>query len=163
MGGWAPKRFDVQLPPTVAALAGFQVVTCRYLGPRQQAKVAQDVLARQAANRGEIGEGWAEKMATAVQMDDSAVKAQRQAAAQHKREDPTGWALDEWPQEFVCRRTVTAIDGEAVTGDDLDAWLDDGPHPSVTRAIALSVLEQSGLIPETEADAGEDSGGSPAF
>ena len=44
----------------------------------------------------------------------------------------------------------------------MEAWLDDGPHPSVTRAIAVGVLGESGLVPETEKAAGEGSGGSPA-
>ena len=163
MGGWAPKRFDVTLPAKLAKLAGFKVVTCRYLGPNQQAKVAQDVHARQAGIRSTAGEGWAEKMSKALNADADTVKAQREEGERLKREDPAEWALGEWPQEFVCLRAVKAFDGEEVEGvGDVEAWLDDGPHPSVTRAIAVGVLGESGLIPETEKAAGEGSGGSPA-
>ena len=59
----------------------------------------------------------------------------------------------------MCARVVREIDGVAIHGDDLQAWVDE-THPDALKQIALELLDASQLIPETKAQSGEGSGGS---
>ena len=154
--GWAPERITISLDARLAKLAGVQVVTCRYLGPKQQGKIDLDIQALQAENRKTAGESWAGRMVDAVGADSEVVKQQEAKVEATKQRDPESWALDRWPQGLVCKHAIKAFDGQPV---DVEAWLEDGPSPAVTKHITLAVLRASELIPETERDQGEDSGG----
>ena len=68
--------------------------------------------------------------------------------------------LSEYPPDLVCARTVRALDGDGYV-TDIQAWVDE-THPDVLKHVAVEVLTASGLVPETETDQGEDSGGSSA-
>ena len=61
----------------------------------------------------------------------------------------------------MCARAVREIDGVAILGADLQAWVDE-THPDALKHITLELLRASQLIPETEAESGEGSGGSSA-
>ena len=87
------------------------------------------------------------------------VKEQEAKVESQKRLDPEKWALNRWPQGLVCKHAIKAFDGDKV---DVEEWLDDGPSPAITKHIALTVLRESELIPETETESGEDSGDSSA-
>ena len=158
--GLAPERISISLDALLAKLAGgVQVVTCRYLGPKQQGKIALDVQMLQAEHREVAGESWAGRMVEAVGVDSDTQKEQEAQAEADKKRDPEKWALGVWPEEFVCKHAIKAFDGVLV---NVEEWLDDGPSPAVTKHIALTVLRESELIPETETDRGEDSGDSSA-
>ena len=45
-----------------------------------------------------------------------------------------------------------------MTLEEVEAWIEDGLNPAVVRYIAVEVLRESGLIPETKAELGEGSG-----
>ena len=158
--GAGVNRHEVVLTPELAKIAGFSVVLCRYLGPRQQTAIGQEMTRRQAETRRTTGEDWAARLVERVGPDDE--KAHRERVAKLKRDDPTEWARQQWPDDLVCRVAIKARDGENDTPESIDEWLDDGPHPDVVREIAVAVLSASKLIPETEADRGEGSGGSSA-
>ena len=155
--GLAPKRITINLDDQLSTLAGAQVVTCRYLGPKQQGKIDLDVQMLQAEHRAVAGEAWAGRMVEAVGVDAETQKEQEAQNEADKQRDPEKWVLDRWPQGFVCKHAIKTFDAEPV---DVEAWLDDGPSPVVTKHIALAVLRESELVPETEAESGEDSGGS---
>ena len=162
-GSLAPARHDVVLSEKLAKLAGFQVATCRYLGTRQQGNIALEVNRQQAERRVAFGEDWAGKMVEKVgKRADEAEREQAEKLAKKKRENPTEWALAHWPIDLVCKQAIKATDGVVVTPEQVEAWIDEGPHPDVTREIALVTLRESGLVPEAETDRGEDSGGSSA-
>ena len=155
--GWAPNRITINLNDRLSKLAGAKIVTCRYLGPKQQGKIDLDIQMLQAEHRKLMGAEWAGRLVDAVGVDADTQKKQEAEAEADKNRDPEKWALDRWPQVFVCQHAIKAFDGESV---DVDKWLDDGPSPAVTKHIALTVLRESELIPETETDRGEDLGGS---
>ena len=158
--GWPPERISVNLDARLSKLAGgVQIVTCRYLGPKQQGKIDLDIQMLLAENRHVAGESWAGRMVEAVGADAEAVKEQEAKVEDLKKRDPEKWALNRWPQGLVCKHAIKSFDGETV---DVEAWLDDGPSPAITKQITLAVLRASELIPETEAESGEDSGGSSA-
>ena len=158
--GWAPERISISLDARLSKLAGgVQVVTCRYLGPKQQGKIDLDTQMHLAENRQVAGESWAGRMVDAVGADPEAVKEQEAKVESQKRLDPEKWALNRWPQGLVCKHAIKAFDGGKV---DVEEWLDDGPSPAITKHIALTVLRESELIPETETESGEDLGDSSA-
>ena len=66
----------------------------------------------------------------------------------------------EYPPDLVCARVVRSLDGDMLL-DELQAWVDD-THPDVLKHVAVEVLRESELIPETETESGEGSGGSSA-
>ena len=156
--GAGVNRHEVVLPEDIASLAGFSTVLCRYLGPRQQLKIQQAIEARRSETRKTVGEDWAGRMVAAVTPESE--KEQRARIAKLKVDDPVEWARGQWPDDLVCRTAIKARNGADVTPESIDEWLDDGPHPDVVKFIAVGVLRASKLIPETEADRGEDSGGS---
>ena len=156
--GAGVNRHEVVLPEDLASLAGFRTVLCRYLGPRQQLKIQQAIEARRSETRKTVGEDWAGRMVSTVTPE--AEREQRARIAKLKATDPTEWARGQWPDDLVCRAAIKARDGEDDTAQTIDEWLEDGPHPDVVKHIAVGVLRASKLIPETEADRGEDSGGS---
>ena len=159
----APERYDVVLSVKLAKLAGFKTATCRYLGTRQQGNIDLESNRLQADRRKAIGEDWAGRMVEKVgKVVDDAEKAQIERLAKLKREKPSEWGLARYPADLVCRQVIKALDGEAVKPEQVEAWLDDGPHPDVTKKIASTMLAASGLIPETESARGEGSGGSSA-
>lgn len=150
-----PKRIEVALDDRLSDLAGgIRVVSCSYLSGRRQSKVRAGVVAR------------AMEAVAGFKMDRSAIQ---EAATAEKRQrerlegmtrTPEEIALEANPADLVCLHTMREVDGEAVEKDAIEAWLDD-VHPAVERAIATQVLRESGHVQETEAQAGEDSGGSP--
>ena len=161
--GWEPKRITVELDENLAQLAGgVRVVTCRYLGPKQQGKLDLDLQLETAANRKASGEEWAHKMVKAVGTDDESIKKQEARIEQKKKDDPVEWALDRWPAGLVCKHAIKAFDGTPMSHSDIEEWLEEGPSPVVTRYITLAVLEPSDMIPETEKTRGEDSRASSA-
>ena len=67
--------------------------------------------------------------------------------------------LIEYPPDLVCARVVRSLDDTVQTGAEIQTWVDDS-HPDVLKHVAVEVLRESGLIPETETDQGEGSGDS---
>ena len=161
---WEPKRITVTLDPAMSELAGgVTVVTCRYLGPSQQAKIDIDIQLDLAENRKAAGEEWAHRMVKELlELNPKKFQQQEERIKKRKMDDPVEWALDRWPQGFVCRHAIKAFDAKPMGPSDVDAWLEEGPSPVVTRHIALAVLGPSDLIPETEKKRGEGSGASSA-
>ena len=131
------------------------MLTCRYLGKKQQGKIDQDQYAQQRGDRTSIGEDWIERMRKA---DPGTIKEREEALKKKKHDDPVEWALTQWPEDLVCKHAIKAIDGVDMTPADVETWIGDGLHQSVTRYIAVEVLRESGLVPETEKESGEDSG-----
>ena len=76
-------------------------------------------------------------------------------------ETTTDKILNEYPPDLVCERLVRSLDGVAILGSDLQAWVDE-THPDALKHIALEMLRASQMIPETETESGEGSGGSSA-
>ena len=150
-----PKRFDVRLSDDLSKLAGgVSVLTCRYLGKKQQGKIDQDQYTQQRGDRTSIGEDWIERMRKA---DPGTIKEREEALKKKKHDDPVEWALTQWPEDLVCKHAIKAIDGAPVSVEEVEEWIGDGLHQSVTRDIAVTVLRESGLVPETEQESGEDS------
>ena len=141
---------------------GARIVTCRYIGKRQQRKMDLAEYSQKSENRAALGEDWLARMADVEKSNPERVKEHEAKAAQKKVDDPVGWALDQWPDDLVCKHAIKAIDGQPVTLDEVEAWLEDGLNPAVVRYIAVEVLRESGLIPETKAELGEGSGVSSA-
>ena len=140
-----PERISISLDARLSKLAGgLQIVTCRYLGPTQQGKIDLGIQMLQAENRQVAGESWAGRMVEAVGADAEAVREQEATAEANKKRDPEKWALGRWPQGLVCKHAIKAFDGETV---DVEAWLDEGPSPAITKHIALTVLRESGTDP----------------
>ena len=161
--GYTLKRIDITLPPELVEFSGgVTVVTCRYLGRRQQGKIALDQYSQQKENRGSQGEDWLVKMSRVAADNDKAIEEHRAHLEKQKQDDPVEWALSMWPDDLVCLHTIKAFDGTPVDGSVVDAWLEDGLHPDVTKHIAVAVLRASHLIPETKAAQGEDLGVSSA-
>ena len=157
--GFELKRIHVELPNDLVEFSGgVKVVTCRYLGKRQQGKIALDQFSQQKENRGSQGEDWLIKMSRVAVNDSDELEAHRARLDKKKEEDPVEWALDRWPDDLVCKHAIKAFDGTDVDANMLVSWLEDGLHPDVTRHIAVAVLTASHLIPETKGERGEDLG-----
>ena len=73
--------------------------------------------------------------------------------------DPEKVMLAVFPPDLVCAQVVRALDGEKLQDDDREDWVDD-THADVVRHVALEVLRESDVEPETEDEQGEGSGGS---
>ena len=89
--------------------------------------------------------------------------ASRQARERKSAKHPVDWALmRSGLTDLVCQQVDQGVRRASRSRmSDVDAWLDDGPHPSITRQIALTrCFSASGLIPEPESAQGEGSGGS---
>ena len=62
----------------------------------------------------------------------------------------------------MCRVVRSLDDAMTQSAEIAEAeWVDD-THPDALKHVAVEVLTASGLVPETETDQGEDSGGSSA-
>lgn len=118
--------------------------------------------AQKSENRSALGEDWLARMADVEKSNPERVKEHEGKAAQKKVDDPVGWALDQWPDDLVCKHAIKAIDGQPVTLDEVEAWIEDGLNPALVRYVAVEVLRESGLIPETKVQRGEGSGVSSA-
>ena len=159
--GLEPKRVHVTLTAELAAEAGFAVATCRHLGNRQQGAIELEMVRRGKARRQALGEDWLAGTMSTGNVDQAAAEERISERAAAKREsDPEGAALDQWPPDLVCEHTIKAFDGTQVTREQVAEWLEEGPHPDVTKAIALPLLRTAHLVPETEGERGEGSGGS---
>ena len=73
--------------------------------------------------------------------------------------DPEKMLLAVFPPDLVCAQVVRSLDGERLQDDDREDWVDD-THADVVRHVALEVLRESDVEPETEEEQGEGSGGS---
>ena len=152
-------RIDVTLPDDLSKTAGdARVVTCRYIGKRQQRKMDLTEYAQKRENRSALGEDWLARMSDVEKSNPERLKDHEAKLAQKKNDDPVGWALDQWPDDLVCKHAIKAIDGSQVSLEEVEEWLEDGLNPAVVRHIAVEVLRESGLIPETKAVLGEGSG-----
>ena len=154
--GAGVNRHEVALPVEpvdLAKLAGFSIVLCRYLGPRQQLKIQQAIEARRSETRKTVGEDWAGRMVSAVTPEVREGAGARGSRSSRSMTRSSGRA-GQWPDDLVCRTAIKARDGADVTPESIDEWLDDGPHPDVVKHIAVGVLRASKLIPETEAARG---------
>ena len=151
------------LPAALSATVGdAHIVTCRYIGKRQQRKMELTEYAQKSENRSALGEDWLARMSEVEKNDPDRLKKHEAKLAQKKVDDPVAWALDQWPDDLVCKHAIKAIDGEKVSLEEVEAWLEDGLNPAVVRHIAVEVLRESGLIPETKVVLGEGSGVSSA-
>ena len=156
-------RIDVSLPADLSVTVdGARIVTCRYIGKRQQRKMDLAEYAQKSENRAALGEDWLARMADVEKSNPERIKEHEDKAAGKKVDDPVGWALDQYPEDLVCKHAIQALDGQAVTLEEVEAWIEDGLNPAVVRYIAVEVLRESGLIPETKAELGEGSGVSSA-
>ena len=129
-------------------------MTCRYIGKRQQRKMDLAEYAQKSENRAALGEDWLARMADVEKSNPERIKEHEDKAAGKKVDDPVGWALDQYPEDLVCKHAIQALDGQAVTLEEVEAWIEDGLNPAVVRYIAVEVLRESGLIPETKAELG---------
>lgn len=151
------------LPPELSATVGdAKVVTCRYIGKRQTRKMDLTEYSHVSENRSALGEDWLARMAGVEKNNPERVKEHEAKLAQKKVDDPVEWALDQWPDDLVCKHAIKEIDGIKVSLDEVEEWLEDGLNPAVVKFIAVTVLRKSGLIPETKADVGEGLGVSSA-
>ena len=109
-------RIDVSLPADLSVtVGGTHIVTCRYIGKRQQRKMDLAEYAQKSENRAALGEDWLARMADVEKSNPERVKEHEAKAAQKKKDDPVGWALDQWPDDLVCKHAIKALDGR--TGD----------------------------------------------
>ena len=153
------ERIDVILPDHLSETAGkARVITCRYIGKRQQRKMDLTEYAQKSENRGVLGEDWVVRMSEIEKSDPGRMKEHEAKLEQKKIDDPLEWALDQWPDDLVCKHAIKAVDGIKVTLEEVEAWIEDGVNPAVVRYIAVEVLRESGLIPETKVVQGEGSG-----
>ena len=161
--GWAPRTLNVTLPDKLRELAGgVRVVTCRYLGGGQIERIqtARSVRAMERMER--AGSAFLEVIRDKEKRDEEA-----QTISAVKLEVMAETALDklliEYPPDLVCARCVRSIDDNLMSGKyKIQSWVND-THPDALKHVAVAVLTASGLIPETETDQGEDSGGSSGF
>ena len=76
-----------------------------------------------------------------------------------EKQTPIEKLLIEYPPDLVCARVVRSLDDQTTQGAEIQSWVDD-THPGALKHVAVEVLTASGLVPETETDRGEGSGGS---
>ena len=69
--------------------------------------------------------------------------------------------LIEYPPDLVCARVVRELDGDTKQGVEIQSWVDES-HPDALQHVAVEVLRESGLIPETKSESGEGLGDSSA-
>ena len=160
--GWAPRTLNVTLPEKLRELAGgVRIVTCRYLGGGQIERIqtARSVRAMERMER--AGSAFLEVIRDKEKRDEEA-----QTISAVTLEVMAETALDklliEYPPDLVCARVVRSLDDTTTQSAEIQSWVDD-THPDVLKHVAIEVLRESGLIPETETDQGEDSGGLSVF
>ena len=151
MGWKGPRTLDVTLPEELREKAGnVHIVTCRYFGEGRQQRVKTRREVRQM-------ERW-EKMGKVI--SEAADKhAEKVKAGDAPKPDPEKMLLAVFPPDLVCAQVVRDLDGERLQDDDREDWVDD-THADVVRHVALEVMRESDVEPETEDEQGEGSGGS---
>ena len=156
MMGWAPRTLNVTLPERLRALAGgVRVVTCRYLGGGQIERIQTARSVRAMERMEKAGSAFLGIIRDKEQRDEEA-QTLSDTALKVMAETATDKLLIEYPPDLVCARAVRALDDKDA---EVQSWVDD-THPDALKYVALEVLKASGLIPETETDQGEGSGGS---
>ena len=156
--GWAPRTLNVTLPDKLRELAGgVKLVTCRYLGGGQIERIQTARAVRAMERMERAGPAFLKAISDREQKleDDQQLS---NAALAAMTETTLDKLLSEYPPDLVCARVVRSIDAYMLL-DELQAWVDD-THPDVLKHVAVEVLRESGLIPETESESGEGSGGS---
>ena len=159
--GWAPRTLNVTLPDKLSELAGgVKIVTCRYLGGGQIERIqtARSVRAMERMER--AGSAFLEVIQDKERRDEEAQTLSVTTLAV-MAETAIDKLLIEYPPDLVCARAVRSIDDAMIQSDEIQSWVDD-THPDALKHVAVEVLRESGLIPETETESGEDSGGSSA-
>ena len=159
--GWAPRTLNVTLPDTLSELAGgVKLVTCRYLGGGQIERIQTARSVRAMERMEHAGAAFLEAIRDKEQRDEDA---QTLSAAKLKvmAETAIDKLLIEYPPDLVCARVVRSLDDQTTQGAEIQSWVDD-THPDALKHVAVEVLRESGLVPETEIESGEDSGGSSA-
>ena len=157
--GWAPRALNVTLPDKLSKLAGgVRIVTCRYLGGGQIERIQTARSVRAMERMEHAGPAFMDairehetRMEDDQQLSNAAIAVMAQTTIDK--------LLNEYPPDLVCARLVRSIDDVAILGADLQAWVDE-THPDALKHIALEMLRESELIPETESESGEGSGGS---
>ena len=157
--GWAPRTLNVTLPDKLSDLSGgVKLVTCRYLGGGQIERIQTARSVRAMERMEHAGTAFLDAIRDKEKRDEDA-----QTLSVTKLSVMSETAIDklliEYPPDLVCARVVRALDDQTTQGADIQSWVDD-THPDVLKHVAIEVLRESGLIPETETDRGEDSGGS---
>ena len=154
--GWAPRTLNVTLPDTLSELAGgVKLVTCRYLGGGQIERIqtARSVRAMERMER--AGPAFLDAIRDKEQRDEDS------GTLSVEKQTPIEKLLIEYPPDLVCARVVRSLDDQTTQGAEIQSWVDD-THPGALKHVAVEVLRASGLVPETETDRGEGSGGSSA-
>ena len=157
--GWAPRTLNVALPDNLSKLAGgVRIVTCRYLGGGQIERIQTARAVRAMERMEHAGPAFLEAIRDKEQREEEAYTLSVTKLSV-MAETAIDKLLNEYPPDLVCARLVRSIDDVAILGADLQAWVDE-THPDALKHIALEMLRESELIPETEAESGEGSGGS---
>ena len=150
--GWAPRTLNVALPDKLSELSGgVKIVTCRYLGGGQIERIETAKAVRGMERLASAGSSFLEAVRDKKMEATTAPKVISETTTLDK-------LLIEYPPDLVCARVVRSLDDGIA---DVQAWVDDS-HPDVLKHVAVQVLRESGLIPETETDQGKDFGGSSA-
>ena len=157
--GWAPRTLNVTLPDKLSELAGgVKLVTCRYLGGGQIERIQTARSVRAMERMEHAGPAFLEAIRDKETRDEDA-----ETLSITKLEVMAETALDklliEYPPDLVCARVVRSLDDQTTQGAEIQSWVDD-THPDALKHVAVEVLTASGLVPETETDRGEGSGGS---
>ena len=157
--GWAPRTLNVTLPDKLRELAGgVKLVTCRYLGGGQIERIQTARAVRAMERMERAGTAFLEAIRDKERRDEEAqvLSATKRAVMAETTIDKL---LGEYPPDLVCARAVRELDGDMTQTSEIQSWVDD-THPDALKHVAVEVLTASGLVPETETDQGEDSGGS---
>ena len=159
--GWAPRTLNVTLPDKLSELSGgVRIVTCRYLGGGQIERIQTAKAVRAMQRMEHAGPAFLQAISDREkQMEDD--QQLSNTALKVMSETTLDKLLVEYPPDLVCSRVVRSLDAYVTATDEVQSWVDDS-HPDVLKHVATEVLRESGLIPETETDQGEDSGGSSA-
>ena len=155
--GWAPRTLNVALPDKLSELSGgVKIVTCRYLGGGQIERIETAKAVRGMERLASAGSSFLEAVRDKRMENDQL--STTELALKVTAATTLDKLLVEYPPDLVCARVVRSLDDGIA---DVQAWVDDS-HPDVLKHVAVQVLRESGLIPETETDQGKDFGGSSA-
>ena len=157
--GWAPRTLNVPLPDKLSELAGgVKIVTCRYLGGGQIERIQTARLVRALERMEHAGPAFLEAIRDKEKRDEDA-DTLSVTKLKIMSETAIDKLLSEYPPDLVCARVVRSLDDQATQVAEIQSWVDDS-HPDALKHVAVAVLTASGLVPETETESGEDSGGS---